>query len=139
MRRVLTVALIALAACSNQTGGTKASLAEANNEPPTTLSPEAAFRADVEGGLTFGAPEPGVDPVAQSLSFAHSVCDALDTAARITNGGDSSIAQTAAEMGLDVIMASDLDDEVTDYLMRAAVKHLCPKHSGTVTAYLDSR
>jgi hypothetical protein len=144
MRRIIVLLVCTLAACSGTTGGEGAQSDRdvgptSTTEPATTttLDPEAAFAADVDPQIDGGG-------MAEMLDLGWAICDAHDTvdevsvddAANDTPESDARIAEEAARLGLDVVMAEDLDDAVTEVIMREAGAELCPEHYGTITTYL---
>jgi hypothetical protein len=147
MRRTIVLLVCALVACTGKTSSEGAQTDEdvgptSTTAPATTttLDPESAFAAEVDPQIDGGG-------MAEMLDLGWSVCDALDTvdevfvddAASDTPESDAQIAQETVRLGLDQVMAADLDDGVTEIIMREAGAELCPEHYGKITTYLAER
>lgn len=145
MRRATALAMVVvLAACSGEAGGDGPAAEPATERTTTTVdraTAEAEFIAEVNENTDGSGGE------ADIIAFGWSICDALDAADDVltddapndTPETDAQIAQEAAALGLDAVMAADLDDAVTGIVMRAAGGELCPDHYGTIVGYLNDR
>jgi hypothetical protein len=138
------VALVALAVGCGGGDDDTASSSTTTTEPATTsttVDPEAAFLAEVNANSTGSGSE------AELVDLGWSICDALDSVAGVftddapndTPETDAQIAHEAVALGLDQVMAADLEDAFTAVVMRAAGGELCPERYGMIIDYLAER